>query len=386
MRRKVENPLLIIFVDAFPYTHRDYIYSEIPCMSSFAHMTPSFGYSINLKTELLAGLNADEAGFFNEFTYDFKQQNIPVLYKVLGWFCRLHYGIDSIAHKIYFRLFKKNIFKIPFEYLSLFKKNGTEAYARDYPIPTFLTEFDFERVLYSDFPGYFRDKGVSEKLEAIIDDSEGSSIPLIFAAFCEVDHKTHELGVGNSEHDSMIGEFVDRIKNPIETFTSKFPEGRVLIFSDHGMSAPTESIRINIESVVGPASPKTYAYFIDATVVRVWIFKPELEAIIREYFDSLHSSVIILTDEDRASYNITNPDFGDLIITVEDSAQFAPNFFGRKGAAGMHGYLPCFSSQQGIVAANFDLSKNDFSPKSFYEFAWSLADSSSGKGDSGDQL
>jgi len=377
MKNELGTPLLLIFVDAFPYTHRDYIVSNIRSMSSFATMTPSFGYSINLKTELLAGLNPDEAGFFNEFTYDFNQKKVPLRYRILGWICRRHYVIDSLAHKLYFKIFKKNIFKIPFEYLHLFKKNGTEAYDRSYTSQTVLSKFKFERVLYSDFPGNFRDLNVSKELDKKICNIENTKCLKIFAAYCEVDHKTHELGVGNNEHDSMIVEFVSHIKKPIENFIDKNPQGKVVVFSDHGMSSPENSIKIDLESEFGPASPDTYIYFIDATLVRLWVFQKDLEKPIKAYFKSLHPSIIILTQEDRAKYKITNPEFGDFMFTLEDSAQFAPNFFGRKGAAGMHGYLPSYDSQQGIVIANFELPADNFSPKDFYKLVNSLAESTS---------
>ena len=352
-----QNARLVIFVDALPWESIHLIQEKLNYLDYYK-MRPTLGYSINLKAELLGGYTPDKAGFFCEWSY---QSNSPYEVK-LRWTRRffsvlahIHSKMDGLLHKIFNRLNNEDIFRIPFKYLPYFAKQGTEAYRDDFHLPTVLSELGYSRSIYSDFSGSMRDELAYEHLIEQISSKKNNNY---FAAFAEVDHKTHEYGVGTFKHTELIRYYTDLIDKILVKFQRLYPDGEVLIFSDHGMSNPNQLISLDFESKIGQPSMNSYIYFVDATMVRVWIFDESLEEEITSYLDSFESGRI-LDNEQREKYSLSNNAFGDIIYVLDDTAIFNPNFFGTKAPLGMHGYLPENDSQLGVVISNIPMK---FSP------------------------
>ena len=348
-----QNVRLVIFVDALPWESIHLIKEKINYLDYYK-MRPTLGYSINLKAELLGGYTPDNAGFFCEWSYHRDspyEKKLRLMRQIFSILTPLHSKVDGLLHKIFNRFNNEDIFRIPFKFLPYFAKQGTEAYRDEFHLPTVLSELGFSKSIYSDFSGPMRDELA---LEHLIEQISSKTSNNYFAAFAEVDHKTHDYGVRSTKHTELIREYSDHIHKILVHFKGIYPEGEVLIFSDHGMSNPDQLISLDFESNIGRPGLNSYIYFVDATMVRIWIFDQTLEEGIVSYLKSFESGEI-LDNEQRRKYNVSNEDFGDIIFVLDDTAIFNPNFFGSKAPLGMHGYLPENDSQLGVVISNIPL-------------------------------
>lgn len=351
-----KNANLVLFIDALPYESKAHFKKFMSNSYYFYPMRPTFGYSINLKSELFANKNPDEVGFFNEWSYDksspYKNnfKTIQTIFSLLG---KVHPLLDGFLHKVFIKICGENIFRIPFKLLKYFSKNGTEAYNDEFEYETVLSKYNVKKVLYNYFNGKDRDEEVFKSLN-----NEISSSSNLFGAFSEVDHNTHILGVNNSEHTSLILDYSKNVNNLLNTFLKKYPNGKILVFSDHGMSNPNIHIDLNLEKNIGHPSEKSFVYFMDATLARIWTFNEKTHIDILNYLATIKHGQI-LSDEQRRDFNLTDKKFGDILFALNDNALFCPSFFGRKPVKGMHGYLPENNSQIGMVMTNFPINECD---------------------------
>ena len=109
----------------------------------------------------------------------------------------------------------------------------------------------------------------------------------------------------------------------------------------------SQSIHLDIERRVAPTSEKTYVYFSDANLLRVWVFNSQLRISIRMYLETLKCGQLV-TDKERQTYGLTSPRFGDLIFVLDEGLAFEPSTFAHHKPAGMHGYHPLAPGQQAI--------------------------------------
>ena len=359
-----ESANLVLFIDALPYESRDHFKKFLDSTYYFYPMRPTFGYSINLKSELFANKNPDEVGFFNEWSYDksskykHEYQTIQRLFSFLG---KIHPLLDGFLHKVFIKICGENIFRIPFKLLKYFSKNGTEAYNDEFEFETVLSKYKVKKVLYNFFNGHNRDEEVFKNLNKEIDSNKN-----LFGAFSEVDHNTHILGVNNPEHTSLMLDYSMNVNNLLNTFLHKHPNGKILLFSDHGMSNPDIHIDLDLEKNIGQPSEDTFVYFMDATLSRIWTFNHKTHTDIVNYLATIKDGQI-LSDEQRDAFNLTDKKFGDILFALNDNALFCPSFFGRKPVKGMHGYLPENDSQIGMVMTNFPINQSEeLRPKDVY--------------------
>ena len=348
-----KEPLLAIFVDALPLNSQDKLIEYMSDLN-YAPMQPSFGFSINLKAELFAKLHPDNVGYFNEWSYDpqstYKKKK-KVLQYLFSAIAKIHPLVDGMLHKIFNRINDENIFRIPFKFLQFFSKNATEAYKDDFPHPTVFSKGNITKFLYCDYSGADRDE---QAIAALHSELQNPKSTKYFLALCEVDHQTHIVGVDNDQHDILIKKYAYELSELKKRFLNKFPSGNFIVFSDHGMANTKEYIDFDLEKEVGNSSSNKYIYFKDATFIRVWTFSEEYKKAITTYFNRSKFGHI-LTAEERTLHNITDKKFGDIIFVVNEGVLIVPSFFGRHIVKGMHGYLPQYASQTGIVAANFPL-------------------------------
>ena len=55
-----------------------------------------------------------------------------------------------------------------------------------------------------------------------------------------------------------------------------------------------------------------------------------------------------MTEEERQTYGLTLPQFGDFIFVLDEGLAFEPSTFARRKPAGMHGYHPLAPGQQAL--------------------------------------
>ena len=146
------TPILVIFVDAYPYADSEPLAKRLNAVT-YKKVTPGVGYSINVKTEIFAKLKPDDVGYFCEWTYSKEKVHkwmMPPVVKILTAIGSISNFSNRVIHKLVRMIIKEPIYAIPFDVLPYMKNAGLTAYERNFPQPTFLSELEFDRVLYSD--------------------------------------------------------------------------------------------------------------------------------------------------------------------------------------------------------------------------------------------
>ncbi len=91
-------PILIIFIDALPHDRGVGIVKKL---NSTVHSrsVPGVGYSINVKSELFAGMNPDEVGYFCEWNYN-PSKSTPALVSLLTPFVEFFTDKFNLLNRI----------------------------------------------------------------------------------------------------------------------------------------------------------------------------------------------------------------------------------------------------------------------------------------------
>ena len=339
-------PNLIIFIDGFPYRYLEKT-GFLESLTYKKPMRPGFGLSVNLKPELFAGLSADQVGFFCEWGYNGRDRDISPLWTLLAPFRRWPY-IDRAFHRVLGKVLRKaeGIANIPFDYLKYFSWIGRSVYSPDFGHPTLFTAGDLRLVLADAEPGYapYRDEAAYYKTRRLISQGESN----IFVSFVDLDAVAHKFGLCSSEYADMLRKVDLWSQTLIQEFGARWPEADIVVLSDHGMSETHHGVRIELEKNVGKAGKDRYLYFLDLTLLRVWVFDEGLRSEIEDYLRDFGEGRLI-TSEERVEFGITSKQWGDFIFVLNDNRVFAPNFLGLKPTKAMHSYYPTLSSQQGIL-------------------------------------
>ena len=355
--------ILLIFIDSLPYLYRGKMKFLSQFSNSIRKVIPGFGYSVNVKAEIFGGYAPDQAGYLNEWTYE---SDAP-LRKHLNFFSALRplrsfYYLDRIAHRLLSKLYGQNILNIPFEYLPFFARTGTEAYRDEFPLPTIFSGMNnLVKICYYHYPYHQkRDYQIySNTMKAVSDET----YDVIFAAFGDLDGVTHEYGVGSKEHNKKVEEMDNYLCQMYKEFSNKNPKGSFLLISDHGMANVNKSVDINMEKEFGRAGEDTYLYFVDSTMLRVWIFDAKKKVELENHLNGLNCGKIV-NPEERIRYGIASEKFGNIIFLLNEGNVFSPGFFGRKIPKAMHGYRPECESQAGLCLSLADDNSNTNLPPS----------------------
>lgn len=358
MKRKI-----VIFVDAFPYTELHKIQDKIKTHIGLFPMRPIFGYSVNLKAALFSGQTPDQVGFFNEWMPS-RHGGRQFSFKFLNFLDKLFPKFGGLLHKIYSRIRGDNYYRIPFHMKEYFSKVGLDAYSRKCNFNTMFSCGNYVKILYSDYHVKERDVCVFNEAINLIKLDECKDL---FIAFAGLDEGMHTHGTSGEDFDNLIelySTYVSQIWNLSEESKIK---SDIHFISDHGMSMPKNVINLNFEDRFGRPGRDTYLYFIDSTMIRIWIYDKKMECAFDEFI--VENKLIKLSTKERESFGITNPKFGDVIATVTDNDIFAPSFYGRFPCKGMHGYLPSYNSQLGVYVTNrhLNIERSEISPYQIYK-------------------
>ena len=335
---------LIIFIDSFPYYYlnkTEYL-SNVPLK---AKLTSGIGYSVNLKAEIFAGLVPDDVGFFCEYAYN--PTNVRIGFS--NWLLFLmdlmtrNYYIDCILHKLFARFYIP-VGQIPFKYLDKFSYAGISVYSEDFPHPTLFNKSkDLKVVLPHTSRFGKKDIEVYYRAKDLITNGAVN----IFVAFDDLDGIGHRYGVGSKEYDERVHQLDEWIENLAVEFATRNSQANVICLSDHGMVNVEDRVTLDLERKIGPPSPQTYYYFLDSTLLRVWIFDDTLKEDIEYYLKTVSLGTIV-DDETRSRYGITLGKWGDIIFLLNEGCVFSPDFFGKGQSKAMHGFHPELESQKGV--------------------------------------
>jgi hypothetical protein len=310
-------------------------------------LTPGFGYSINIQAELFAGKMPDELEYFSEWTYVGTASpfwKYRYLFELLSPSAKI-YLLDRILHRIGNKIFGP-IWNIPFRYLSNMK-NQPDIFSPEYSISTLFSQNpELFVIKYPDFEGPDRDMQMTQSgLTAL------EKHPQLFIGLVDLDDITHQVGVGSSEYISEIERLNANVFKLIDKYQNLYPEGKIILVSDHGMANVNGSIKLIMEKQFGIPNPNSYFYIQDSTMLRIWTFDNNKRNEMEQYLSQLSYGKIVAATE-RLNYQLTSPKFGDIIFLLNEGLVFSPSFYGRKLPKAMHGYHPELESQHGVLLYN----------------------------------
>lgn len=356
---------LIVFIDSLPFSYVNRM-SFLSRASTLTELTPGFGYSINLLPELFCGLRPDQLGIFGEWTYAPHRSQFAKLAWLLPWLDNL--CLIPFTERIIRRLLHKSVgktFNIPLPHLSQFARaKNSNVYFSDFPYPSIFSQTaDLKLVLaYEGIRRQRDEKGYLAVREEIPKHNK------IYLGLPDLDSYGHTYGVGAPEYDQKVQELDHWLEELHDMFLKHYPDGSMIVVSDHGMVDIKGGYELLIEEAVTPSTKETYTYFLDSTLLRVWIHDPNLRQPIHDYLDNLSVGVLLSPDE-RAQYGIKSQAFGDCIFVLNEGIVFEPSSFSNKVPnKAMHGYHPKLASQKAVFAA-FGTLKGNPSPRTNVEVA-----------------
>ncbi|MAG32833.1 MAG: hypothetical protein CL908_18300 [Deltaproteobacteria bacterium] len=343
---------LTIFIDGLPFDELH----KMPFSNGFAsksRMVPSLGYSVNCQTELFTGKKPDEIGFWCDWTYQpehspFKRWEAALA--LLSIPERI-YLAKRVIHRLIDRFAPTSSTKnIPLRYLPFFAETGHSVFSPAFTHPSLLDHPRMKKFLHHHFPNTDElDQEIFEAAKGYIEDSGSPGHVLL--TLVKLDHCSHWEGVGSALYVEKLLENDRYIEELSHAFLDRAPDGRVFVVSDHGMSNIDTFIQVDLEGNFGRSSQKTYVYFTEATLLRVWVESKDLQRVIAKYLDGIDGLERLCEDE-RATQGLTQREFGDLIYHTPVGTQIVPSFWGPKPSVGMHGHHSRYPEQHGICLSN----------------------------------
>lgn len=342
------QPVLVVFIDSFPYYYLD----SAPFLSALpfrARLTPGFGYSTTNQGELLTGLTPDELGYFGEWTYNPDQSPL----KSWRWLLELAspvqqvYYLDRLAHRALGKFSKLQVKNIPLGLIGHFSNPYVSVFDKHFPAESLLKlpgvkgvySYDYGSLPESQVDGMVYE--AAKKSIAELRDGEH-----LVVSMTKLDAVGHWTGVGR-EYQDKIAELDRWVEDLYESLLARFPSARLAVISDHGMVDVRRSVKLDLESTFGRPGPDSYLYYLEGTQLKVWTANPGLTERIEDFLHDLKIGRTI-TPSERAAFGLTSNGFGDLIFVIDEPLMFVPSFWGGRSSRGMHGYHPENPSQHGI--------------------------------------
>jgi hypothetical protein len=364
--------ILIVFIDSLPFS----IVNRMSFLSgarTLLQLTPGFGYSTNLLPELFSGHPPDDLGFFGEWGFapqGSKFARIDWLLPLLEKLC-----FSFFSERVIRRLLREAIgptANIPLRHLSYFKKEGISVYSPNFPYPTIFTQTTDLSLVLDAYEGPQRKRDKRGYLET---KKQIQARNKIFLALPDLDSYGHMYGIKAPEYSHKLQELDRWLLDLHEAFLQRYPDGQIFVLSDHGMVNVEKGYHLQIEKEIGPSGKDSYAYFLDSTLLRIWMHKHDakLQQSIHNYLNALPVGKLLSPNE-RERYGIRKRIFGDFIFILNEGIIFQPSSLSKTLPKAMHGYHPELASQKAVFAVFGACQYDNLHPKTNVDVAKTLMD------------
>lgn len=176
--------------------------------------------------------------------------------------------------------------------------------------------------------------------------SEGNLPDFWYIKFSALDALGHKhgprldrLATALRDLDAQLGEVVRVLRDAYG------PSLDIVLLSDHGMSAVTQTVDIRpMLASTGLKPGRDFLYFLDSTTIRVWSEnRSKLERLTHLFADA--PGMTVLGPRERETLQVPNDkSAGDILVALDEGWVVFPDFFRTRGAPlGMHGYAEVYS-------------------------------------------
>jgi hypothetical protein len=248
--------------------------------------------------------------------------------------------VGVIARKVLDRfVMRKNAFaNIPFKFRKDFTEKGKYLF---WDKETYRKEdiFDGYEVVSQD-EGHLTFEVTIDKLQKAVDGNNKN----IFAVFGFADALGHKCRRGEL-YSQRLRPYMDNLIEVIKGYQNKYPDEKVLIVSDHGMSTVNNCVDLKLYEKFGKQSKNSYIAYCDSAVMCIFTKDEKLKGDIAKYLETREEGHL-LTDAEREYYKAADKKFGELIYILREGYIFSENWFGKSlrkpspDGLGMHGFWP----------------------------------------------
>ncbi|MCF8057801.1 MAG: alkaline phosphatase family protein [Bacteriovoracaceae bacterium] len=327
------------------------------------------------RSEIFTGKHPAETGFFTAIDLS-KEKNIysrfsPLL-NILNIFLKIFPSIllEKVLRRLIWEIVSKtkypmHPYKIPLNILKYFTLTEDKVDMRKKGALGCLSIFDYieqngGRYFYDSFTALnIAQKGDDHYRINIALENADEAYSHYFIYLSELDAIGHKYGPESKEINKAIHEMDQKIEYLIQRFKTKAPDTQFIILGDHGMVEVEQKIdAISILNNTFNKYPislgKDYLYFLDSTLVRIWIKDNSFKAQVLNEFrnnNELKTKGQFITKANAIELQIPyTSESPDLIWWAKSGTLVSPDFFHRReeGIKGMHGYDNSYDSSKGF--------------------------------------
>lgn len=333
---------VIVFIDGLGYESAAAIGLD-RLFADARPLRPGIGYTVNITTEIFAGLTPDAAGFFNKWGVCPERaplRRFPAATKVLGALDR--WPAADLAVRKALRRRGMDTARIPWRHCATFGKIGTDVLHGPNTPRSVIGSRDVALAHPHGMPGPDDDPAVIDLAHEAVDAGRDVILYLTY-----LDGLGHDFGPESREYLDRAEYYRDALEELLNAATRIDPDARVVVISDHSMS-PVE------RQVTPPAQVARTRCFIDSVIVRAW--GAAAVNSLQPLLDAGHGRLV--SPEDRARFGVRNRAWGDAILLLEPGGLFVPDYFtgiyrpADAPARGMHGYHPDREETWGLFFAH----------------------------------
>jgi len=190
-----------------------------------------------------------------------------------------------------------------------------------------------------------------KRLNAKIVNKQFKDFTLLYIGFGE---QAHFLGTESKKFTEKMQEYSKLLEHTVKLLEQQKKPYQIIILGDHGMVDVNNYISVRplinqIEQRYNISLYRDYMYFVDSTMLRVWLNnKQQIKDIARDIEEYLSPHV----ERGETIQNVLPrfmPTYGDIICLLKPGNVFYPDFFNIRKIKAMHGYSNKYPEQFGLL-------------------------------------
>jgi hypothetical protein len=174
------------------------------------------------------------------------------------------------------------------------------------------------------------------------------------------DHIGHLHGPTSDERRRMVRDLDRRVEAMVTAFRRTHPDGRFVIFGDHGMLDVEKTLDVRrllrrVARSAGLRLGRDFEVWLDSTLVRLWLWSDRAREALSRWIgedEAMNAHGQVLTSERCHSLHVPAPGgaYGDLYWLANPGVLIWPDHFHfLHRCRGMHGYETHVSGQKGYA-------------------------------------
>jgi len=356
------------------------------------------GFCFCERAEIFTGISSIESNYVSAIGFNPDKspyKNLSLLLKLISFADK--YIPIIIFRKILRRLLALfvyqskhalNPYQIPYQMLKYFAltedyNDSSEMNALRYESIFDIASMNSIKIHQNSFTGLNKkNNGTDDNRLSIVLDECSKEYPLYLIYISTMDSCGHKYGPKSIQVKKALNELDNKLERFVANFEKKLPKSTYVFLGDHGMT--TINNRIDIKSILTEMEKHTnfhlnkdYIYFLDSTMLRVWVLNKNINDEIETFLESnslLNQNGIFYSK--LSSYK-PNKELGDIVWCANSGILISPDFFhtSNDDLKGMHGYLNAEEGGTGMCIKYGNVKKKVYEERELHHVFDDLVDS-----------